>query len=176
MKTKISPVFTVFIILSLFLLINNSHGKSIFSFSASETGSSIVVETPDYNVKIQKSPYSLSVLNGNKEILKNKAGSGDIGGSFFIRGNNKYHLLRILKWEIYRLIMNHPMNSLPANVCILDDHAMDPMSDQSGAKVPKTRKEWKANTRFGLTQHRILPPSHKSLPRKAHNLGPKQHP
>ena len=76
-----------------------SHGKDLFSFSASETGSSIVIETPGYNVKIQKSPYSLSVLNGNKEILKNKAGASDIGGSFFIRENNKYHLLRILKWE-----------------------------------------------------------------------------
>ncbi|HDY86622.1 MAG TPA: hypothetical protein ENH82_00730, partial [bacterium] len=99
MKIKIPPAVPVFIILFLFLPINYSHGKGIFSFSASETGSSVLIETPTYNVKIQKSPYSLSVLNGNKEILKNKAGASDISGSFFIRDDNKYHLLRILKWE-----------------------------------------------------------------------------
>ncbi|MFC1558239.1 glycoside hydrolase family 31 protein [candidate division KSB1 bacterium] len=80
-------------------LCNNLSGAVTSDLIISDNSDCITAKTPNYIVKINKSPYLLTILTGNKAIIKNEPGENQLNGSFFIRSNKKHHISNIEKWS-----------------------------------------------------------------------------
>jgi len=135
----------------------------VFSFSAAnaranvglnvnDTSSSLVAQTARYSIQIQKAPYGLTILVGNKELLKSAVGAGN----FFLRDEKLQRFERVKSWQEIsnglQLIVSSTLASVDGEILFyfFEDHLqieMKTLDQEQNAQIGasfilKTGRHW----------------------------------